>query len=77
MVAFGMGECDVSYAAVVEVFDVVEIAFEGCAVFEGEDDGDLIVRVLGKDVVGGEGELEFVGVRGDDIVYEVDIFFGE
>ena len=57
-----MGDGHGADADAVEHWQDVEAAFEGFRVLDGEDNGDLAGDFGRKDVVGGEGEGELIGM---------------
>ncbi len=67
VVGVEVGEGHVADAEGVVVAEEAEGVFDGVAAFDAHEGGDLVFVVGADDVVGGGGEDEVVGVRGDDV----------
>ena len=76
VVGVGPGEGHVADAEAVVVAEECEGVLDGVAAFDAHEDGELALAVGGKDVVGGDAELELVGMVADLFEGAVDEFKG-
>ena len=67
VVGVEVGQGHVADAEIVVVAEKAKGVFDGVAAFDAHEGGDFVLVVGPNDVVGGGGEDEVVGMRGDDI----------